>query len=134
MTCPHTPDVSTYLDGELSPGATEELRVHLETCRLCQQEFESLRSLSALFAEIRQERAEVGGANTCRRLWLSLAAVVVVGLASLIGLSSDLAQDELSFEAYLEWTLDRDVLEVSSLSERDYSRDRVVGMLISRVH
>ena len=93
-----------------------------------------MRSLSALFAGIRQERAEVVGANTCRRRWLSLAAVVVVGLASLIGLSSDLAQDELSFEAYLEWTLDRDVLEVSSLSERDYSRDRVVGMLISRVH
>jgi hypothetical protein len=65
---------------------------------------------------------------------LSVAALVLVGIGALIALARDLSRDELRFEAYLEQSLDQDVFEMTSLAEDDFSRDRVVGLLISSTY
>lgn len=40
--------LEAYYDGELDAGRTARLEEHLKTCAICQQELDSLRSLSAL--------------------------------------------------------------------------------------
>lgn len=68
------------------------------------------------------------------RRMLSLAALVVIGLGVMFSLKSDLHDDELRFESYLERSLDQDVLEMAALGDGDFSRDQVVGLLVSSTH
>ena len=42
-------DLTAYLDGELSPGGSEEMRSHLETCPSCTEELRSFQKASAFF-------------------------------------------------------------------------------------
>jgi len=43
--------LSAYLDGELNDREIQKIEKHLEECAICQEEYESLQSLSSLLAE-----------------------------------------------------------------------------------
>jgi anti-sigma factor RsiW len=141
--CQHTEDVSAWLDGELSPEETETLELHLAVCAICQEEQETIEELSEMFAVFREPASprdsvwtpEADGlAKVGFQKMLSLAALVVIGLGAIFSLTSNLQDEELRFERYLERSLDQDVLEMTALGDDDISRDRVVGLLISSSH
>ncbi len=149
LPCPHTEKVSAWLDGELLPEEASPLEEHIRVCLVCQEERASLERLSELFTVLREVSfsarpfdnwatgtyadALVATVYSFRRV-LSIAALVLVGAGALIALAPDLSRDELRFEAYLEQSLDHDVFEMTSLVEDDFSRDRVVGLLISSTY
>ena len=148
LSCPHTEKVSAWLDGELLPEEASPLEEHIRACSVCQEERASLERLSELFTVLREVSptvrpfvrvtgtyadALVATVYSFKRV-LSIAALVLVGIGALIALAPDLSRDELRFEAYLEQSLDQDVFEMTSLAEDDFSRDRVVGLLISSTY
>ena len=149
LPCPHTEKVSAWLDGALLPEEASPLEEHVRACSVCQEERASLERLSELFTVLKEVSpavrpfdgwatgtyadALVATVYSFRRV-LSIAALVLVGIGALIALAPDLSRDELRFEAYLEQSLDQDVFEMTSLAEDDFSRDRVVGLLISSTY
>lgn len=147
--CPHTEQVSAWLDDELPPEEACLLEEHIRTCPVCQEERAALERLSELFTSLRGMSPAVRPfdgltTGTYADSWvdpfysfkrvLSIAALVLVGIGALISLAPDLSRDELRFEAYLEQSLDQDVFEVTSMAEDDFSRDRIVGLLISSTY
>ena len=50
MSCPITPNISSYHDGELPPEKVAEVEAHLSACDECTTELSSLRKMSAAFA------------------------------------------------------------------------------------
>ena len=135
MSCPSPEDLSALVDGELAPLEAARIISHARTCSSCREELEELKSLSRLFDTARDGspgRSSAGTAYHVRRI--AAAAVFLLGVGLLVTQSGLFAENELRFEAYLERSIDRDVLEVSELREEDLSRDRVVGLLISSVH
>lgn len=137
MPCPHIQDVSALIDDELSPEEAAQVRSHLEVCSECRSELASLRQLSGLFAQFREAEEETTFVDRRETGWsrfLAAAAVVMIAVGGIVGLATELREDELRFETYLERSVDADVYEVSSLREDDLSRDRIVGLLISSAH
>ena len=140
--CPHTPLISAWLDGELSQTRSEALERHVRDCPMCQEERDSFEQISAMFEPIRrmavpeksEEELPVPKLAPWIRPTLSVAALVLVWVGALLGLSSRLSEEGLQFEGYLEAALDSDVYEVTRMVEKDLSRDQVVGMLISSSH
>ena len=141
--CQHTEQVSAWLDGELSPEEAETLELHLAVCPICQEEQETIEQMSEMFTVFREglgprdsvwtEETE-GLTRVGFQKMFSLAALVLIGLGAIFSLTSNLQDEELRFERYLERSLDQDVLEMTALGDGDISRDRVVGMLISSSH
>jgi anti-sigma factor RsiW len=48
MTCHYLPTLSSYHDGELSPGQAADLEAHLSSCASCRGELRALRRISAV--------------------------------------------------------------------------------------
>jgi len=140
--CPHTPRISAWLDGELARTRSEALERHVPDCPMCQEERDSFKQISAMFDPIRrmavpensEEELLVPKLSPWIRPTLSVAALVLLWVGALLGLSSRLSEEGLQFEGYLEAALDSDVYEVTRMVEKDLSRDQVVGMVISNSH
>ena len=119
------------------------LELHLAVCPICQEEQETIEQMSEMFTVFRErlgprdsvwtEETE-GLTRVGFQKMFSLAALVLIGLGAIFSLTSNLQDEELRFERYLERSLDQDVLEMTALGDGDISRDRVVGMLISSSH
>ena len=138
--CQHTEQVSAWLDGELSQEEAGTLELHLAMCSICQEEQETVEQLCEMFSVFREPLGPKDAVWTQQaeeltkvgfQKMLSLAALVVIGLAAIVILTSNLQDEELRFERYLERSLDQDVFEMTVLGDDDISCDRVVGMLIS---
>lgn len=132
--CPDPSDLSAWIDGELPELQARRLDAHLDTCQACREELAGLQALSATFDALRRPASDPQVATPLFRRVLAVAALLLIGLGTLVTMATDLSREELRFEAYLDRSLDRDVLDVSSLREDELSRDVVVGMLISSSH
>lgn len=143
--CKNAELVSSWIDNELSPDEAAEFEDHLLACEVCREERDALRVLSGVFSVFRDAIPPTGWVDVRAfssvpraaigiRKALSVAAMVLVGLAALISLAPDLFEQGLRFEMYLDRSLDEDVLKMTSLVEDEISRDQVVGLLISSSH
>ena len=112
--CPHTPWISAWPDGELSRIRSEALERHLRDFQMCQEERDSFKQISAMFGSIRrvavpensEEEFLVPKLSPWIRPTLSVAALVLLWVGVLLGLSSRLSEEGLQFEATLKlrWT------------------------------
>jgi anti-sigma factor RsiW len=139
--------LSAYLDRELPAPEREALARHLEVCGHCREELAALQRVQGLFEgwapppprpffEARLNRQLNGAAQ--RRAWRKWARLVpatlaVVSIGALLFLADQLAvgPEPMTVESYLNRSLDREVLEIATLTESGLSKDRVLDLVIA---
>ena len=146
-------DVSAYLDGELSPDDARELEAHMVTCARCHSTLRDFEALRSVFAVRRAAAVRPGLVDRTmlrvlegRGVWLAplqqverylVAAILVLAVGTAYMMSARMASldrarfDRASMDSYLYRSVDRETLEVATLSEADLNRDRVAGLLLS---
>ena len=112
--------LSAYLDGELSPGEQERVRMHLDQCAGCRQEYQQLVQLTQAVGNLRRQAPMNLWAGVERRLaeptprrrslarawtqfsWRPLAAAAILAIGMLMYFWLNQPAEELPLEYYLE--------------------------------
>src|SRR5215468_12607208 len=77
-----------YLAGALEPAAQRKIEAHLNTCRSCREEMESMREVSQLFGSLRSDEVFETAPGFCTRVLAQVneRKAAVPAFASLFGL------------------------------------------------
>ena len=142
--------LSAYLDGALSSRRARSLEGHLRACDHCREELAALRRVGELFRAWEPEAPRAffverlnhrldGVAESRALLWsrwavwrFAPAALAAASVGALVFLlHRELGPEPVTVDAYLNRSLDGEVLEVATASESDLSREWVLDLVLA---
>ena len=144
--------LSAYLDDALTEAERARVETLLSVSDRARRELDEMARVRQVFAawsppapnpffvrRVEEQVHEEAARQKTRRYWglqkFATAAILLISIGSLAFLTQRLNRDvelePVTLDSFLQGSLDRDVREVASLTEDDFSKDRVFDLIFS---